>query len=109
VVSATKLIQERLDDLSLECESFDEHALLHQGEIILCDTKRAQDFFDISSHYNLFILSSNPSLHEGKYFLSRGAKGYGNLYMHKKYLLQALSVIEKGNVWVYPKLKETLT
>jgi hypothetical protein len=108
MVSASKLIHQRLEDLKLECEHFDEHALLHHGEVILCDTKCAQKFFDASSHYNLFVLSSNPSLQEGKHFLSLGAKGYGNLYMHKKYLLQALDVIEEGKVWVYPKLKEDL-
>ncbi|MEA2112245.1 MAG: hypothetical protein U9P71_09395 [Campylobacterota bacterium] len=109
MLSATKLIQQRLEDLNLECDCFDKHSLLHQGEIILCDAKSAEIFLEQSADNDIFVLSSNPSLQEGKRFLAIGAKGYGNIYMHKKYLLQALDVIREKKIWVYPKLKENLT
>ncbi len=108
MVSATQLIHQRLEDLNLECDRFDEHALLHQGEIVLCDADSAQNLLENSSNYDVFVLSSNPSPQEGKHFLALGAKGYGNIYMHKKYLLQALDVIRDEKIWVYPQLKEAL-
>jgi hypothetical protein len=108
MVSVSALIRERLSDIGLECEPFDEKGLLHQGEILICDESNAEHFLKHVAHLDIFVLSTFPSLIEGKHFLRLGAKGYGNIYMHKQYLLQALETIKNDKIWLYPELKASL-
>lgn len=56
----------------------------------------------------IFALSSSPSFTEGRHLLSFGIKGYGNLNMPKKSLRDALYLIKKGNIWLYPEFLQTM-
>lgn len=56
----------------------------------------------------IFALSSSPSFTEGRHLLSFGIKGYGKLDMPKKSLRDALYLIKKGNIWLYPEFLQTM-
>ena len=53
---------------------------------------------------NTFVLRSQPDLAEGEIFLSHDIGGYGNANMSDDVFLQAIKVIQSGNVWLYPDL-----
>lgn len=53
---------------------------------------------------NTFVLRSKPDLEEGEMFLSHDIGGYGNANMSDDVFLQAIKVIQSGNVWLYPDL-----
>jgi len=53
---------------------------------------------------NTLVLRSQPSLEEGEMFLSHDIGGYGNANMSDEVFLQAVKVIQSGNVWLYPDL-----
>lgn len=56
----------------------------------------------ISSCKAIFVLSLTPSFTEGSYLLSLGVQGYGNLYMQPIHMLEAIEVIHRGDIWLYP-------
>lgn len=53
---------------------------------------------------NTLVLRTKPSLEEGERLLSHDIAGYGNANMTKEVFLQAMEVIQSGNVWLYPDL-----
>lgn len=56
----------------------------------------------------IFALTCNPTFPEGTHLLSLGIKGYGNLNMPKKKLRDALNIIKKGNIWLYPEFLQMM-
>ena len=56
----------------------------------------------------IFALTSNPTFPEGTHLLSLGIKGYGNLNMPKANLRDALHIIQKGNIWLYPEFLQMM-
>ncbi len=50
----------------------------------------------------IFFLDDCPTFKSGKEFLALGIKGYGNSRLSSMHLLQAINVIESGNIWLYP-------
>jgi two-component system nitrate/nitrite response regulator NarL len=56
----------------------------------------------------LFVLDDIPSFQTGSKYLSLGIKGYGNTVMSKANLLQAVGVIQSGNIWLYPDFMTAL-
>jgi len=53
---------------------------------------------------NTLVVRSLPDLDEGELLLSHDIGGYGNANMSDDVFLQAIEVIESGNVWLYPDL-----
>ena len=53
---------------------------------------------------NTILLRSIPDLDEGELLLSHDIGGYGNANMSDEVFLQAIEIIQSGNVWLYPDL-----
>ncbi len=56
----------------------------------------------------IFALTCNPDFTEGTHLLSLGVKGYGNINMSKATMRDALHVITKGNIWLYPEFLQMM-
>jgi DNA-binding NarL/FixJ family response regulator len=57
---------------------------------------------------NTLFLDDCPTFRVGKSFLQLGIKGYGNSRLSAVHLLQAISVMNTGNVWLYPEFIQEL-
>ena len=57
---------------------------------------------------NTLLLDDCPTFRVGKSFLPFGIKGYGNSRLSAVHLLQAISVMNSGNVWLYPEFIQEL-
>jgi len=92
-----------------ELDAVEDFILLLDLEVI---KKREKYFFEyiklLPTCKAIFALSSSPSFTEGRHLLSFGIKGYGNLNMPKKSLRDALYLIKKGNIWLYPEFLQTM-
>ena len=97
-------IAQRLKELSIELQDNMDDAntviVVQPAELIA--TKEA--FPDAK----ILVLSQHPKFEEGIVLLQKGINGYGNLYMQKVHLLQALSTIKNGAVWLYPEMMQSL-
>lgn len=80
-----------------------EYILILDREVV---KKELEEFLVFMENFStckaIFILSSCPNFQEGSYLLSLGVKGYGNIYMQKVHIYDALESIKKGNIWLYP-------
>jgi DNA-binding NarL/FixJ family response regulator len=56
----------------------------------------------------IFALTHNPNFTEGTHLLSLGVKGYGDINMPKTTMRDALVVITKGNIWLYPEFLQMM-
>ena len=59
---------------------------------------------EIFSKNKFLVLDNVPSINKAKLLYSLGAKGYGNIYMKKEYLISAIEAIRDGNFWLSPAL-----
>lgn len=57
---------------------------------------------------NTIFLDDCPTYRVGKSLLPLGIKGYGNSRLSAVHLLQAVSVVNSGNVWLYPEFIQQL-
>jgi len=57
---------------------------------------------------NTIFLDDCPTYRVGKSLLPLGIKGYGNSRLSSVHLLQAISVVHSGNVWLYPEFIQQL-
>lgn len=57
---------------------------------------------------SIFLLSQCPTFLVGKQMLELGIKGYANARMLPIHFLDALTCIEKGDVWVYPEFVQMM-
>lgn len=76
--------------------------------LTICDKEKLSELLKTFPFLDTMVLSDIPSFKEGKKILSLGAKGYANTYIHKEHLLQALNMIESGNIWLYPEFMQHL-
>lgn len=56
----------------------------------------------------IFALADKPNFKEGTHLLSLGVKGYGAIDMPKIKLRNALEVVAKGNIWLYPEFLQMM-
>lgn len=49
------------------------------------------------------VLSTTPTFEQARFYLTMGAKGYGNTMMHESYLVSAFQSIYEGNMWLSPE------
>lgn len=116
--SHTEVIQSWQDALTSEEISICNHekALLRllsslQAEVILLLEERhygdeTEGFLALLqteySFIKTIVLSQNPNFAKGSLFLKWGIKAYGNTYMAPLYLNEALQVVRKDDIWLYP-------
>lgn len=57
---------------------------------------------------NVIYMDDCPSFRRGKELLPLGIKGYANSRLSSVHLLQSLTVVAEGNVWLYPEFIQQL-
>ncbi|MDO5045455.1 response regulator transcription factor [Campylobacter sp.] len=66
------------------------------------------EILQICPEIKILLLSKEPNFNEGREFLTRGIKGYGNAHMLEIHLNDAIKSIEAGNVWLYPEFIQSM-
>ncbi len=102
-----KTLAKRLDEIGLEFlylngETPDLNALF------ICDPINLLALCAKYPGVKILVLSSAPNFSEGVALLQKGIRGYGNAYMQKTHLLQAISTLENDAVWLYPEMMQEL-
>jgi len=100
-------LAQRLDEIGLEyfylnSETPDLSALF------ICDPLNVHTVYEKYPDAKVLVLSTMPSFSEGVALLQKGIRGYGNAYMQKTHLQQAISTIENDAVWLYPEMMQEL-
>ena len=102
-----------VDNEVLLCTEFEQlKKLVGDGVFIVFHDERDQEtiikeldlLHEAFEKKNTFVLRSRPDLEEGEMFLLHDIGGYGNANMSDEVFLQAVKVIQSGNVWLYPDL-----
>ncbi len=102
-----KTLAKRLDEIGLEF-------LYLNGEtpdltaLFICDPISLSSLYAKYPDVKVLVLSSAPNFSEGVALLQKGIRGYGNTYMQKVHLLQAIATIENDAVWLYPEMMQEL-
>jgi len=92
-----------------ELEELEEFTLLLDLETIKDKEKYFFEYIKLLPTCKaIFALTSAPNFQEGTHLLSLGVKGYGNIKMPKIKLKNALHVIHKGNIWLYPEFLQMM-
>ena len=86
----------------------DSYIVLHDDDDLSLVIQELDIMHDIYEKKNTLVLRSVPKVEEGEALLSHDIGGYGNANMSDNALMQALEVIQSGNVWLYPELMEYL-
>ena len=86
----------------------DSYIVLHDDDDLSLVIQELDIMHDIYEKKNTLVLRSVPKVEEGEALLSHDIGGYGNANMSDDALVQALEVIQSGNVWLYPELMEYL-
>jgi two-component system, NarL family, nitrate/nitrite response regulator NarL len=116
VVSQQKSIQEYLENILQENhtvlykKSLDE-VKTSQGVVLFFDDRPYEvlsPLLKIERSVSVLLLQSVPNVSDGERFITLGLRGYGNVHMSQTALLQAIGIIESGNIWVYPELMTTI-
>ncbi len=79
--------------------------LVHRS---LIDRELFSQLLDSSPQGKFFLLSDRPEEEEGLVFLKQGIVGYGNTYISRARLAEAVRSISNGSVWVGQKLMQRL-
>jgi DNA-binding NarL/FixJ family response regulator len=95
-----------LGELQRRCEgrSFD-LILLHRS---LVDMAAFSQLRQLAPLCKFFLLSDLPSEEEGLAFLKLGIAGYGNTYISRPRIAEAVRVISAGGVWLGQKVIQQL-
>ena len=102
-----KSIAERLDDIEIEYTFISDDVLGVEG-LFICGPLEHLELCTAYPGVKILVLSSQPNFSEGMALLQKGIRGYGNLYMQKVHLLQALTTIKNSAVWLYPEMMQEL-
>lgn len=76
--------------------------------LFICDPVNLTSLYARYPNAKVLALSTRPSFSEGVALLQKGIRGYGNAFMQKVHLLQAISTIENDAVWLYPEMMQEL-
>jgi len=63
---------------------------------------------DSFKELHILFMDDSPSFQKGKELLSLGIKGYANGRLSSIHLLQALTLINDGKIWLYPEFIQKL-
>ncbi len=101
-------LKQRIEKILPEITVVSDSALLNQDKVIVTDPKTASELLKKHNGLQLFVLSDTPNFAEGRVLLQAGIKGYGNTYMHTLHLHQAITMIKRGDIWLYPQFIQQL-
>ncbi|MCJ7765223.1 MAG: hypothetical protein MUP09_04705, partial [Thiovulaceae bacterium] len=97
----------RLEEVGLEFLFLSEEAP-DLAALFICDPVNLTSLYARYPNVKVLALSTHPSFSEGVALLQKGIRGYGNAFMQKVHLLQAISTIENDAVWLYPEMMQAL-
>lgn len=66
------------------------------------------EILSINSQARIFVLSREPNFSEGREYLALGIKGYGNAHMQAVHFNDALDIMGRGDVWLYPEFIQSM-
>lgn len=101
-------LHKRLTTLLPALAVIDDETALDSSSVIITDPKSASVLLKKKNGLLLMVLSDNPNFAEGRVLLQEGIRGYGNTFMHIQHLQQAISMIEQGEIWLYPQFIQQL-
>jgi len=81
---------------------------IEKEELVLTDSPTALKLLSERPELKVMALSDIPSFAEGQVLLQKGLKGYANTHIHLTHLKQAISLINSGNIWLYPTFMQEL-
>lgn len=110
------LINAYSDLISVTSESGLEKCLEKYNDIILildCNffvnsPEFIKSILDLKPNTKIIYMDDCPNFRDGKRLLAYNIKGYGNSRLSSIHLLQAISVVNSGNVWLYPEFIQEL-
>jgi two-component system nitrate/nitrite response regulator NarL len=79
--------------------------LVHRS---ILDVKTFSEIRKLAPSSKFFLLSDRPNEEEGLAFLKLGIVGYGNTYISRGRLAEAVRVISNGGVWLGQKVMQRL-
>ncbi len=97
----------RLEEIGLEFLFLNEETP-DLAALFICDPVNLTSLYERYPEVKVLALSATPSFSEGVALLQKGIRGYGNAFMQKVHLLQAISTIENDAVWLYPEMMQEL-
>ena len=103
----SKTIARRLQEIDVSYILLDKEKTISDA-LLLCEPDQLTELCITYDEIKILVLSSNPHFGEGMVLLQKGIRGYGNLYMQKVHLLQALKTIQNDAVWLYPEMMQEL-
>lgn len=59
-------------------------------------------------HHRVMVFSITPAFDEAQKWLNKGARGYGNAWMHEYHLHSAYLALNEGKVWLHPDFISSL-
>lgn len=101
------LLAQRFDEIGLDYFFLNNEAP-DLSALFICDPVNFHALLETYPDVKVLVLSTMPSFNEGVALLQKGIRGYGNAYMHKVHLEQAISTIENNAVWLYPEMMQEL-
>jgi len=81
---------------------------IQEDIIVLTDAPTALVLLSQRPTLKVMALSDVPSFDEGQVLLQKGLKAYANTYIHQIHLNQAISLVNSGNIWLYPSFMKDL-
>ncbi len=103
----SKKVAKRLKEIEIDFIFIEEETVVTAG-ILICEPEQIEDVFSNDLGIKLMVVTPTPNFVEGMALLQKGIRGYGNLYMQKVHLLQALTTIKSDAVWLYPEMMQEL-
>lgn len=82
--------------------------MIEPNVVVLSDPQTASELLTHNPSLKVMALTEFPNFTQGQQLLQLGLKGYGNFYIHKTHLDQAIEMINSGNVWLYPSFMQEL-
>ena len=101
----SRSVAKRFKEIEINFTFVEEEKVFTEG-ILICEPEQLEDAY--CSGVKVMVVTPTPSFVEGMALLQKGIRGYGNLYMQKIHLLQALTTIKNDAVWLYPEMMQEL-
>jgi len=103
----SRSVAKRLTEIKLDFTFIEEQTVFTEG-ILICEPEQIEDVCSNYLNVKVMVVTPTPNFAEGMALLQKGIRGYGNLYMQKVHLLQALTTINNDAVWLYPEMMQEL-
>jgi len=77
-----------------------EDLVLLDLELVSGSEHRAASFVAAHPNLRIFVFSARHEPEEGELLVASGARGYANRYIHPDVMLQAVQLVQAGEVWL---------